>query len=758
MRPRATTIFPPGTTILPRLTLIILGLALLATAAPSKALDASSKPLDTAGQATIEEVLAKRKVVAGQIAALTSQRDASATDADPTDVSAAEDELEFLETLDGVYAQQQARFEQRLELQSDKKKADESLAALRKFGPSEAKPYSFLLLESLRDALAAEEDREEAFVADLKAAELLLETAHDNFDEAEKDRRLAQEELTDNEDEEAAGELQSALELAKRQCQIAKELILARRLEVEVRTLRHEVSTTLKEQFSAKVELIGKDVRFTKQDLQDRLKELKDYDTELTKKIAEARSRFQRAETQQAAALVELRKNKAPQSTIALANEAWRVARDGQQMEISLLNERIGDNRRFNHYWACRYEVENGTAKPDQIEEWHESLSDLVDELYDNRRSMEQRIDNARTEQAKIVQQIRNSDDPAVEQWGEAARVHWQQLREVCEEHLVQLNIEERWSDRFLEELHERLEPSSEENWWSVAQQKLSTIWDYEIAEVDDRPITVGKIVILIVYIVLGLLLASVLSRLLGRRLLPRFGLNEGAAHAVQSIAFYALAAVFGVLSFEVVHIPLTAFAFLGGAVAIAIGFGSQDIANNFMSGIILLAEQPIRVGDVVVVDGVQGTVKHIGPRSTRISTDANHEVILPNSKLLSDKVTNLTLSDSLIQTAVGVTLPLKVGVQRAKSILYQAAASHPTVLRTPEPIVLFKQFGALTMDFELHFWLQLTDNMQAAIAQSDVREAIIELFLQCDAQPIIAAIPMSAGAPTGMTSATKAA
>ncbi len=106
----------------------------------------------------------------------------------------------------------------------------------------------------------------------------------------------------------------------------------------------------------------------------------------------------------------------------------------------------------------------------------------------------------------------------------------------------------------------------------------------------------------------------------------------------------------------------------------------------------------------------------------------------------------------------MGVTLPLKVGVGRAKSILYQAAASHPTVLQTPEPIVLFKQFGALTMDFELHFWLQLTDNMQAAIAQSDVREAINELFLQCDAQPIIAAIPMPTSAPAGMASSTKAA
>ena len=757
MRPRSNSILLPADSRFVWRVLFLVGLAFFAVSECATAQSTSSKPIDSTANSTIEDVVAKRKTLAAEIAALNKQGGGS-TDADPADVSATEDELEFLETVDGVYAQQQARLEQRQELQAAKKKADEGLESLHKFGPTEAKPYSFLLLESLRDELAAEVDHEEAFIADLKAAEQLLDTAHNHSDQTEKDRRRAQEELAENEDKAAEIELQSALKLAKRQCQIAKELILVRRLEVEVRTLRRDVSNTFKTELTDKVELVGKDVRFTKQDLQDRLEDLKAYESDLNSKLSEARSKFQQAELQQVAAVKELLEHKAPQSTIDLANDSWRVARDAQQMEISLLNERIGDNKRFNHYWACRYEVENHTAKPAQITEWHESLGDLVDEIHDNRRSLEQRIETTRAEQAKIVQRMRNRDDPAVKQWGEAQCAHWQGLRDVCEEHLVQLKVNERWSDRFLEELKDRLEPTGGENWWTVAQKELDTIWAYEIAEVNDKPITVGKVVKLIGYLCLGLLLASILSRVLGRRVLPRIGMNEGASHAMQSIAFYALAGVFGVLSFEVVHIPLTAFAFLGGAVAIAVGFGSQDIANNFMSGIIILAEQPIRVGDVVVVDGVQGTVKHIGPRSTRINTDANHEVIVPNSCLLSDKVTNLTLSDSLVQTAVAVTLPVKVGVQQAKSILLQAASSHPTVLHKPQPIVLFKQFGSTSMDFELHFWLQLNDAMQAAIAQSDVREAINELCQQNDAQPIIAAIPTLSNAPSGTTRAAKAA
>jgi small-conductance mechanosensitive channel len=151
-----------------------------------------------------------------------------------------------------------------------------------------------------------------------------------------------------------------------------------------------------------------------------------------------------------------------------------------------------------------------------------------------------------------------------------------------------------------------------------------------------------------------------------------------------------------------------------------------------------LLAEQPIRVGDIIVVDGVQGTVEHIGPRSTRIKTDANHEMIVPNSKVLSDKLTNLTLSDALVQTTVAVTLTNKMPVAQAKLLLLQAALSSTNVLQEPCPVVLFKQFGASSMDFELHFWLQLDDEMRAAITQSEVREAINDLFQQYDAQPTI--------------------
>ena len=216
--------------------------ALLFTMTPCAA--GAVAPASTANSTTptgLDDVIANRKDLAAQAEALAAQGGSHAAVADVGNVSTAEDELEFLETLDGVYAQQQVRLEQQQELQAESKKAQEDLDAFRKFGPTEAKPYSFLLLEDLRDELASEEDHDAAFNADLKPAGQLLETARSHFDLAEKDRRRVQEQVAEEKHSEREAALATELKLAQRESQISKELIVVRRLEVEVRTLRRDV-------------------------------------------------------------------------------------------------------------------------------------------------------------------------------------------------------------------------------------------------------------------------------------------------------------------------------------------------------------------------------------------------------------------------------------------------------------------------------------------------------------------------------------
>ncbi len=192
-------------------------------------------------QSILDETLAKRKDLAAQISALGKADPKATSGTDALDVSTSEDELEFLEALDGVYGEQQARLEQRQELEAEKQRAEADLESLRKYGPTEAKPYSFLVLEDLRDELAAEQDHDHVNHADLKPAAQMLETARAHFDQAERDRRRVQEAVTENKHKERQAALENELNLAQRESQIAKELIVVRQLEVDVRhaTPRH---------------------------------------------------------------------------------------------------------------------------------------------------------------------------------------------------------------------------------------------------------------------------------------------------------------------------------------------------------------------------------------------------------------------------------------------------------------------------------------------------------------------------------------
>jgi small-conductance mechanosensitive channel len=189
----------------------------------------------------------------------------------------------------------------------------------------------------------------------------------------------------------------------------------------------------------------------------------------------------------------------------------------------------------------------------------------------------------------------------------------------------------------------------------------------------------------------------------------------------------------FGFISLELTNVPLTIFTFLGGAVAIGVGFGSQNILNNFISGLILLAEQPIRVGDLIDIDGLSGNVEKIGARSTRVKTGANLEIIVPNSKFLESNVTNWTLSDTRMRTVVKVGVAYGSPTERVAAILKQAVDECPLALPAPEPIILFKDFGDNSLSFEVHFWIYVRTMMQARKIESDLRYIIDGLLRAAD-------------------------
>jgi small-conductance mechanosensitive channel len=244
-----------------------------------------------------------------------------------------------------------------------------------------------------------------------------------------------------------------------------------------------------------------------------------------------------------------------------------------------------------------------------------------------------------------------------------------------------------------------------------------------------DKPVlTVGTLCGGLVLLGFGYIAAGMISRWTASKLLTRFGLNKGAVSPLQSITFYLLLGTFTMLSLNVLNVPMTVFSFLGGALAIGAGFGSQNIVNNFISGLILLAERPIRVGDVIQLDTWTGTVTQIGARSTKIQNGMNHEIIVPNSKLLETSVVNWTLSDDVVGCVVPVGAAYGSPTREVERLLLQAAGEHPHILKDPPPQVLFKDFAADSLVFELRFWVNLRESSKGEI-ESDLRFRIEELF-----------------------------
>ena len=253
------------------------------------------------------------------------------------------------------------------------------------------------------------------------------------------------------------------------------------------------------------------------------------------------------------------------------------------------------------------------------------------------------------------------------------------------------------------------------------------------------RIITLGKVAI-----ALGIFLAGVMVAHLGRgavRLTASrwFKVEDRTTGLVAKFVagLVALLALF--VAMASVRIPWTIFAFMASALAIGVGFGAQTLINNFISGIILLFERGIRVGDIVEVDDQRGTVISFGFRTSLLQRGDSVEVLVPNSQFLEKKVVNWTLTNDLVQYKVTVGAAYGSPPAKVSALITQAAAEHPAVMKNPAPLVLFEDFGDNALVFALAFWLRLRQGVNADVVRSDLRYRIHALF---DEAGIVLAFP----------------
>jgi small-conductance mechanosensitive channel len=167
----------------------------------------------------------------------------------------------------------------------------------------------------------------------------------------------------------------------------------------------------------------------------------------------------------------------------------------------------------------------------------------------------------------------------------------------------------------------------------------------------------------------------------------------------------YSILAAGFLIAVAAAGIPLSNFAIILGALGVGIGFGLQNVVNNFVSGLILAFERPIQIGDTVEVGPLLGEVRQIGIRASTVRTFDGAEVIVPNGDLISAQVVNWTLSDQRRRIRLPVGVAYGTDPQRVIDLLQEVASRHEDVQKDPEPVVLFKGFGESSLDFELRFW-----------------------------------------------------
>lgn len=642
-------------------------------------------------------------------------------------------DLEIKNQILRVIAQQKSATDKQVELEATKKDFADKLAGSQSDKSADGqKPLTFLQLDQLRDDLAAEEGRRDSFALSIATANQAVELAKSNAAEKDHKRQFAKEaaETTIN----AADKERLAKEfaLAEKEHELAKEVVRLREIEMVNEKMQEDVYHLRVKLLTSQIARAAANAEFTREDLVGRLAEIAKEEDDLKYQLKNTDRDLARLDDEWRD------KNKGldiaaqnEQSLLSEQVETIRLRRQMLQHKVTALNQRLERMGKMRTAWNRRYAVVTGAAPSPDVISWEAETRQYLEQLGQETRLQSIRVDELRKNLSTVERKVQASSELPAEVAREILRQRdqLQTLSTIYDSNIVSLDNTRRLYDKLLAEIRHDEESVS----WGDRLSKLWTyvvgVWSFPLTSVDDRPITVGKVVTGIVLLFLGFLASRYLARLLGRRVLPRLGMHEHAASALQSLAFYVFVLMFTLFSLRLVNVPLTMFTFLGGALAIGVGFGSQNIVNNFISGLIILAERPIRQGDLIEMEGLFGTVSRIGARSTRITTGNNLEIIVPNSTLLQNNVVNWTLSDDRIRTSVNIGVAYGSPTRDVDRLLKEAANEHVLVLNRPEPFVWFTDFGDNSLNFELHFWIQMRTLAERRRIESDIRHTIDALF-----------------------------
>ncbi len=459
--------------------------------------------------------------------------------------------------------------------------------------------------------------------------------------------------------------------------------------------------------------------------LSARLKELNTEMSEARKALESANSALRRARATLGSADVNILTN-------ASASYMARSARASYwEYMVTMINEEAGFVREIQEIWRKRFSLFNDTATGEEIWKIREEAQSRIAEL-------QRQLDGIRSMENAIISRIESEQSQANAE-GVTGVIQQNLLQTVENRRRIIGDIFNRYESLIPRVIfcYQRLYNEANDNLSAIrlaekvssfSKETIMGFLNTELWQGEGYSVTVSKLAIAVIVLLSSFFLSSWGSNLIKRRIMKRAKASITAANAIQRITFYILWIAFALIALNIVDIPLTAFAFMGGAMAVGLGFGMQNIFNNLISGFIVIFSRPFKVNDIVEVAGTQGVVEDIGSRSTTIRTWDGLDVVLPNRYFLENTVTNWTGSDIKKREILKVSVSYDADSRKVEKLLLDVAGGHSNVLKNPAPFVIFKNFGDDGLEFEIYYWFELRKGSGAKIS-SDMRHHISAVF-----------------------------
>ncbi len=264
---------------------------------------------------------------------------------------------------------------------------------------------------------------------------------------------------------------------------------------------------------------------------------------------------------------------------------------------------------------------------------------------------------------------------------------------------------------------------------------KLQSLWenvnyyykDFVLFKIQNVGITISHLVVAVTAVLVALVISRIVRSALSKHLFKKLAIEQGLEYALLRFVHYVILIVGVYIGLKTINVPLGAIVGLFAVLGVGIGFGLQNIASNFISGIILLLERPIKIGDRLEFNDVWGDVKRINLRTTLIETPDNIAIIVPNSKLLENEVINYSYGDPRLRLKIPVGIAYGSDTRKASELLVSVALKNRRILNHPEPKTWFREFGDSSLNFVLLCWIANAAEKYDII--SELNHAIDESF-----------------------------